>query len=100
MPQQPAAAGFAPPATAISGSGLNPLVDSATALLVLSGQLRNMASHPDVSGLREHVVFAEIDLDKVEKALGLSATIVTSAPNDEQGRALLTAFGMPFRQSN
>ncbi len=51
-------------------------------------------------GLREQIMFPEIDLDKVEKVTGLSATIVTTAPNDEQGRALLTAFGMPFRQSS
>lgn len=39
----------------ISGSGLNPLVDAATSLLVLAGQLRNTPTHPDVAGLREHV---------------------------------------------
>ncbi|MEE9491890.1 MAG: type IVB secretion system protein IcmH/DotU [Gammaproteobacteria bacterium] len=40
----------------IEGSGLNPLVDAATALLALSGQLRNTASQADVAGLREHVI--------------------------------------------
>jgi type VI secretion system protein ImpK len=44
-----------PAATAVIASGLNPLVDSAAALLVLAGQLRNTAAHPDVAGLREHV---------------------------------------------
>jgi type VI secretion system protein ImpK len=47
---------FAAPAAAILGSGLNPLVDSAAALLALVGQLRNTPTHPDVAGLREHVV--------------------------------------------
>ena len=48
--------GYALPVGSIAGSGLNPLVDVATALLALSGQLRSTASHPDVAGLREHVV--------------------------------------------
>ena len=49
-------------------------------------------------GLREQIIFPEIDLDKVEKIQGLSVTIVTTARNDAQGRALLTQLGMPFRQ--
>ena len=48
-------------------------------------------------GLREQTIFPEIDLDKVEKVLGMSVTLVTSASNDEQGRALLNALGIPFR---
>ena len=48
-------------------------------------------------GLREQSIFPEIDLDKVEKVLGMSVTLVTSADNDEQGRALLNALGIPFR---
>lgn len=48
-------------------------------------------------GLREHIIFPEIDLDKVEKVKGMSVTMVTTADNDEQGRELLRAFGMPFR---
>lgn len=47
-------------------------------------------------GIREQIVFPEIEIDKVDKVLGLGVTIVTSAKNDEQGRALLRAFGMPF----
>ena len=47
-------------------------------------------------GLREQIVFPEIEIDKVDKVLGLGITIVTSAKNDEAGRALLKAFGMPF----
>jgi len=49
-------------------------------------------------GLREQVIFPEIDLDKVEKIHGLTVTIVTTARTDTHGRALLTALGMPFRQ--
>jgi len=49
-------------------------------------------------GIREHVIFPEIDLDKVEKVTGLSVTLVTSAQDDDQGRALLLALGVPLRQ--
>ena len=48
-------------------------------------------------GLREQSIFPEVDLDKVEKVLGMSVTLVTSARNDEQGKALLGALGIPFR---
>jgi large subunit ribosomal protein L5 len=48
-------------------------------------------------GLREQVIFPEIDLDKVEKVIGMSITLVTTAEDDEQGRALLDALGIPFR---
>lgn len=47
-------------------------------------------------GIKEQIVFPEIEIDKVDKVLGLGITIVTSAKNDEEGRALLKAFGMPF----
>ncbi|WP_200893832.1 50S ribosomal protein L5 [Sneathia vaginalis] len=47
-------------------------------------------------GIKEQIVFPEIEIDKVDKVLGLGITIVTSAKNDEEGRALLRAFGMPF----
>jgi large subunit ribosomal protein L5 len=49
-------------------------------------------------GIREQVIFPEINYDMVEKVKGLNVSIVTNAPNDEQGRALLRHFGMPFRQ--
>lgn len=49
-------------------------------------------------GLRDQLVFPEIDFDKVEKLLGMSITMVSSARNDEEGRALLKAFGMPFKK--
>lgn len=48
-------------------------------------------------GLREQIVFPEIDYDKVDKIRGLEVAIVTTAPNDEQGYALLKRMGMPFR---
>ena len=47
-------------------------------------------------GLREQIVLPEIEIDKVDKIFGLGITIVSTAENDEQGRALLKAFGMPF----
>ena len=49
-------------------------------------------------GLREQVIFPEIDYDKVDKIRGLNVTITTSAGTDEEARALLTALGMPFRE--
>jgi large subunit ribosomal protein L5 len=48
-------------------------------------------------GLREQVIFPEINYDAVEKIKGLNVSIVTTARNDEQGRALLRHLGMPFR---
>ena len=51
-------------------------------------------------GLTEQSVFPEIDFDKVEFAQGMDITFVTSAPNDEQGQALLRSLGMPFRNPN
>ena len=48
-------------------------------------------------GLDEQAIFPEIDLDKVENVQGMDITIVTSAKTDEEGHALLSGFGMPFR---
>ncbi|MGD1033508.1 MAG: 50S ribosomal protein L5 [Candidatus Dormibacteria bacterium] len=50
-------------------------------------------------GLREQLVFPEIDYDKIDKLRGLEICIVSSAKTDDEGRALLTHFGMPFRKS-
>jgi len=49
-------------------------------------------------GIREQIIFPEIDYDSVEKISGLNVTVVTTAPNDAEGRALLTHLGMPFRR--
>jgi large subunit ribosomal protein L5 len=49
-------------------------------------------------GLKEQIIFQEIDYDKVDKLRGMNITFVTTAPNDEQGKALLTQLGMPFRK--
>ena len=49
-------------------------------------------------GVDEQLIFPEIDYDKVQKVRGMDITFVTSAENDEEGRALLDAFGFPFRQ--
>lgn len=48
-------------------------------------------------GIREQIIFPEINFDKVDKIKGLNVSIVTSARTDDQGRALLRALGMPFR---
>jgi large subunit ribosomal protein L5 len=49
-------------------------------------------------GVREQIIFPEIDYDKVDKVRGLDITITTSAKSDEEARALLTAFNFPFRK--
>jgi large subunit ribosomal protein L5 len=49
-------------------------------------------------GLKEQIIFTEIDYDKVDKLRGMNITFVTSAANDEQCKALLTHLGMPFRK--
>ncbi|MCA9757469.1 MAG: 50S ribosomal protein L5 [Candidatus Eisenbacteria bacterium] len=49
-------------------------------------------------GLKEQVVFPEIDYDKVEKVRGMDITLVTSAPTDEEGLELLKALNWPFRK--
>ncbi len=48
-------------------------------------------------GIREQIVFPEIDYDKIDKIRGLDVAITTSARTDEEGRALLSAFNFPFR---
>jgi large subunit ribosomal protein L5 len=48
-------------------------------------------------GLREQVIFPEINLDKIDKVKGLTVTICTTARSDADGKALLRALGMPFR---
>ncbi|HEY2846454.1 MAG TPA: 50S ribosomal protein L5 [Pyrinomonadaceae bacterium] len=49
-------------------------------------------------GIREQLIFPEIDFNKVDKTRGMNISIVTTAPNDDQARSLLKALGMPFRQ--
>jgi large subunit ribosomal protein L5 len=49
-------------------------------------------------GVREQIIFPEINYDQIEKVKGLNISFVTTANNDEQGLALLRHFGMPFRQ--
>jgi large subunit ribosomal protein L5 len=48
-------------------------------------------------GIKEHIIFPEIDYDKIDKIKGLNITIVTTAKNDEEGKALLKMMGMPFK---
>ena len=48
-------------------------------------------------GVREQIIFPEIDYDKIDVIRGLDVTITTTARNDEEGRALLAAFNFPFR---
>ncbi len=48
-------------------------------------------------GIKEHIIFPEIDIDKVDKILGMDITFVTTAETDEEGYALLKEFGVPFK---
>ncbi|HDM76262.1 MAG TPA: 50S ribosomal protein L5 [Deltaproteobacteria bacterium] len=48
-------------------------------------------------GIKEHIIFPEIDYDKIDKIKGLNITIVTTAKTDEEGKSLLRLMGMPFR---
>jgi len=48
-------------------------------------------------GIREHIIFPEINYDKIDKVKGMNITIVTTANSDEEGKALLKHLGMPFR---
>jgi len=50
-------------------------------------------------GVREQIIFPEIDYDKVDKIRGMDITIVTTAETDEEAYELLSAFGMPFRKT-
>lgn len=50
-------------------------------------------------GVKEQLIFPEINYDKIDKIRGMDITIVTTAKTDEEGRALLEALGMPFRKN-
>jgi len=50
-------------------------------------------------GVKEHIIFPEINIDKVNRILGMDITFVTTAPTDEEGKALLDAFGFPFTKN-
>ena len=49
-------------------------------------------------GIREHIIFPEINYDKIDKVKGMNITFVTTAKTDEEGKALLEKLGMPFRR--
>ena len=49
-------------------------------------------------GIKEHIIFPEIDYDKTAEVWGMDITVCTTAKNDDEARALLTAFNFPFRQ--
>jgi large subunit ribosomal protein L5 len=48
-------------------------------------------------GIKEHIIFPEIDYDKIDRIKGMNITIVTTATNDEEGKELLKQLGMPFK---
>ena len=49
-------------------------------------------------GVKEHIIFPEIDYDKIDRIKGMNITIVTSAKTDDEARTLLSLMGMPFKQ--
>lgn len=51
-------------------------------------------------GIKEQIIFPEIDYDKIDRVRGMDITIVTSAQSDEEAYELLAAFGMPFRKQS
>ena len=51
-------------------------------------------------GITEQIIFPEIDIDKISKIMGMEITFVTSAASDEEGKALLREFGIPFKNEN
>jgi len=51
-------------------------------------------------GIKEQIIFPEIDIDKITKILGMEITFVTTANTDEEAHALLKAFGLPFKKHN
>jgi large subunit ribosomal protein L5 len=50
-------------------------------------------------GVREQIIFPEIDYDRIDAVRGLDVTITTTAPTDDEARELLRALGLPFRES-
>jgi large subunit ribosomal protein L5 len=63
----------------------------------LTGDLGQVVDS-SLQGLREQVIFPEIDYDEIDKVRGMDITIVTTAKTDEEARELLKLMGMPFRQ--
>ena len=51
-------------------------------------------------GIKEQIIFPEIDIDKITKILGMEITFVTTAQTDEEAHSLLSAFGLPFKKNN
>ena len=49
-------------------------------------------------GIKEQIIFPEIDIDKVNKITGMDITFVTSAKSDEEAKSLLKEFGLPFKE--
>ena len=51
-------------------------------------------------GIQEQIIFPEINIDTIDRILGMNLTFVTTAPTDEEGYALLKEFGLPFKNAN
>ena len=76
---------------------------------ITAPRIRDFRGFPDKSfdgrgnytlGIKEQIIFPEIDVDKVNRITGMDITFVTTAKTDEEARALLTEFGFPFKTKN
>ena len=64
-------------------------------------RIRDFGGHGNYTfGINDQLIFPEVDYDKIDAPRGFDITIVTTAANDEQGRAFLRAYGFPFKQEN
>ena len=60
---------------------------------------KGIESKLDTLGIQEQIIFPEINIDSITKIMGMNITFVTSAKTDEEGYALLKAFGLPFKNA-
>jgi len=49
-------------------------------------------------GIKEHTIFPEIEIDRIEKAVGMNISVITTAQTDKEGKMLLKLLGMPFKK--
>ena len=85
---------------------LDRLGDVPAAALLVDGKLEDLLIDPGTAldgkgnyslGIKEHIIFPEIDYDKIDRIKGMNITIVTTARTDEEGKELLKLLGMPFK---
>jgi hypothetical protein len=68
---------------------------------IYNKELNSFDGHGNFAmGVKEHIIFPEIDYDKIDRVWGMDIIVCTSAKTDDEARALLTAFNFPFRKSH